>query len=77
MTRLMETVNFINSITAPGFVLNTRTGVFSDASFGSMHTGGANFLLGDGSVRFVRDSIDAATYRAAGSRNGGESLALN
>ena len=38
----------------------------------SKHTGGVNCLMGDGSVRFVRDSIDLASWRAMGTMNGGE-----
>lgn len=38
----------------------------------SKHTAGVNAAMGDGSVRFVGDSIDLATWRFAGSRNGGE-----
>ena len=38
----------------------------------SAHPGGVNVLLGDGSARFVADSITLATWRALGSRNGGE-----
>jgi prepilin-type N-terminal cleavage/methylation domain-containing protein/prepilin-type processing-associated H-X9-DG protein len=38
----------------------------------SRHTGGVNVLFGDGSVRFVRDAIDAAAWQAAGTRTGGE-----
>jgi prepilin-type N-terminal cleavage/methylation domain-containing protein len=45
---------------------------FNDIPMGSMHTGGANFGNADGSVRFVSDSIDLATYFALASRNGGE-----
>ncbi len=38
----------------------------------SRHPNGVNLLLGDGSVRFVPNSIDLATWRALGSRDGGE-----
>jgi prepilin-type N-terminal cleavage/methylation domain-containing protein/prepilin-type processing-associated H-X9-DG protein len=38
----------------------------------SAHTNGVNLLMCDGSLRFVARSIDAATWRAMGSRNGGE-----
>ncbi len=38
----------------------------------SRHTGGVNVLLGDGSVRFFRDSVDLVMWRAVGTRSGGE-----
>ena len=41
----------------------------------SYHTGGVNVGLFDGSVRFVRESLDLATWRALGTRQGGEILA--
>ena len=40
--------------------------------FGSRHTGGANFGYGDGSIRFLSQSVDPIVYSALGSRNGGE-----
>jgi prepilin-type N-terminal cleavage/methylation domain-containing protein len=38
----------------------------------SLHTGGAHAVLGDGSVRFLSDSISTDLHRALHSRNGGE-----
>ena len=43
-----------------------------EISFGSKHTGGANFGFADGSVRFLSQQIDQTTYTTFGSRNGGE-----
>ncbi len=38
----------------------------------SKHAGGVNVLLGDGSVRFIKDSISIPTWRALSSIAGGE-----
>jgi prepilin-type N-terminal cleavage/methylation domain-containing protein/prepilin-type processing-associated H-X9-DG protein len=40
----------------------------------SAHTGGVNALLGDGSVRFIRDSVDLLTFQRLGHRNDGQPL---
>lgn len=42
----------------------------------SQHTSGVNFALMDGSVRFLAASVDMATFRAVGTRSGGEVNAL-
>ena len=38
----------------------------------SLHTGGVHVLMGDGAVRFVSSNIDTTTWRAVGTRAGGE-----
>ena len=40
--------------------------------FASRHTGGGNFALADGSIRFLSDSIDVFTYRAMATVSSGE-----
>jgi prepilin-type processing-associated H-X9-DG protein len=45
---------------------------FGQWGFRSLHPGGAHFLFGDGSVRFIKESIAQATYMAIGTRNSKE-----
>jgi prepilin-type N-terminal cleavage/methylation domain-containing protein len=55
------------------FVPNAVNG--SPASFHSNHANGCNFLLMDGSCRFIRDSINLPVFRALCTRNNNEAIA--
>lgn len=63
----LNTNQFVDSLMDPDFYL--KSGLHA---FRSVHSGGANFAFCDGSVRFVNDRILPATYKALGSRAGGE-----
>jgi len=56
---------------APSAPVGCRFGA-SAKGFISLHPGGANFAFADGSVRFLKNSINLITYCALGSRRGGE-----
>jgi prepilin-type processing-associated H-X9-DG protein len=43
--------------------------------FASMHPGGANFLMADGSVRFITETIHFRTYQALSTLRDGEVIA--
>jgi len=43
----------------------------------SLHPGGANVLMGDGSVRFMKQSINLLTWMALCSRTGGEVISAD
>lgn len=43
----------------------------------SRHPGGVNMMMGDGSVRFTKDTVDLSTWRALGTRNGGETISAS
>jgi prepilin-type processing-associated H-X9-DG protein len=45
--------------------------------FGSWHSGGANFVFCDGSVKFLSEEIDYATFAALGTPQGGEVVHLD
>jgi len=40
----------------------------------SLHSGGVNVVLGDGTVKFIRDSIDLVTFQRLGNRSDGQPL---
>ena len=58
-----------------------RTGVDSNdphahaEDFGSYHASGANFVLGDASVRLIGSDIDLSVYHALATRAGREPAA--
>ena len=43
----------------------------------SRHPGGANVMMGDGSVKFVKNSVALPTWRALGTRAGGEVISAD
>ena len=57
------------------FVAATETNLgdtYAAVTSRSYHTGGVNVVLLDGSVRFIANGIAPATWRALGTRAGGE-----
>jgi prepilin-type N-terminal cleavage/methylation domain-containing protein/prepilin-type processing-associated H-X9-DG protein len=57
-------------------IIATAT-VINDIPMGSHHPNGANFLLCDGSVRFISENVALGVYKATASRNGAESASLD
>ncbi|MDB4439439.1 DUF1559 domain-containing protein [Planctomicrobium sp.] len=55
-----------------GAVTNCNDPGHSTSNYRSNHTGGAQFLLGDGSGRLISENIDRDTFRALSTRSGGE-----
>jgi prepilin-type N-terminal cleavage/methylation domain-containing protein/prepilin-type processing-associated H-X9-DG protein len=50
---------------------------YGSFGFRSQHPGGVNFMFGDGSVRFIKSTIDLSTYRALSTRRGGEVISAD
>jgi prepilin-type N-terminal cleavage/methylation domain-containing protein/prepilin-type processing-associated H-X9-DG protein len=47
---------------------------FGQWGFRSQHPGGAHFVFGDGSVKFLKESINLTVYQGLGTRNGKEAI---
>jgi prepilin-type N-terminal cleavage/methylation domain-containing protein/prepilin-type processing-associated H-X9-DG protein len=75
-----RTYGYASSLGCSSIYVGLRTGSLQNACdqshFWSIHPNGANFLLGDGSVRFVNVSNDTV-LPALASRNGGEVANIN
>jgi len=59
----------MNCLSCGGCGDNDGPGIFSLSSY---HPGGANVVMADGSVRFLKNSTALQTIWALGSRKGGE-----
>lgn len=53
------------------------TALFNDMSFGSNHTGGAQFLFGDGTVSFISENVDYNLLLSTASIAGGEADSIS
>lgn len=63
--------NITDGVVATSSGLAHRT-----SSFRADHKGGGNFMMADGSVTFIADTIAAPIYRAASTINGAEAVSL-
>ncbi len=52
------------------YVPNSKSSMVDD--YWSFHPGGCNFLFGDGSVRFIKESVNPAIFSYLSTRAGGE-----
>ncbi len=63
-------INWDSTVTDCGNLWNAKAG------FASRHPGGANFVLVDGSVHFIPETIDLATLQDLGDRKDGAPVTL-
>jgi hypothetical protein len=64
------------NILIPDKGVNTTPALTRSCGFKSLHPGGAQFVMGDGSAHFISEAIDYRLYNELGSRAGGETVTL-
>jgi prepilin-type processing-associated H-X9-DG protein len=52
-------------------------GPYGSPTANSLHSGGVNLCLADGSVRFIKSTISPQTWWALGTRAGGETVSAD
>jgi prepilin-type processing-associated H-X9-DG protein len=62
---------------APAIIHPPNSPVGDTDEMYSLHPGGANVLLCDGSVRIIKQTIDLATWAALSSRSNGEVISAD
>ena len=60
-----------------GWVADPNAQKLGQFGFRSNHPGGANFVFGDGSVRFLKQTINLTVYNGLGSKAGGEVISAD
>ena len=61
----------------PDWITNPACLNLGQYGFRSLHAGGANFAMADGSVKFIKNSINVSTYRSLATRAMGEVLSAD
>jgi len=69
---VLQTLRGLNA--SGGDEFSYRINGTNTGAFGSHHKGGAQFVLGDGSVRFLSENMAAITMNRLAARNDGETL---
>jgi prepilin-type N-terminal cleavage/methylation domain-containing protein/prepilin-type processing-associated H-X9-DG protein len=69
--------NYPDNSDYKAWVLDPKYQQYGQWGFRSFHSGGAHFVFGDGSVRFIKDGIDMATFWALGTRFGKEVISAD
>ena len=63
-----------NRLTGADFAINSQADWKSDLAFGSAHPGSAQFVMADGTVKSLSETISSSVYDSLGNREDGNSV---